>query len=248
MGFKNRKRFSRILSLALCVSLLSGCSAPQPSATTEIIPAAPSYEEQIKLLVERVEEWNQDDGVLPYYYHQYTVTDLDGNGRLEILAIDNSAPLFTNGKMFEFSEDGSTLQKCAIPCDDGQTLPKMIVDSVPAAYDPVDGTYYYLFLTDCNSLSVRYGQTVSSLHLNHGVLSNEILGRFSLLELDGVTNEQYSRDGLLTTPAEYQAIIPDFQAKYQAFTANFEWFQVEGSTDVETLTKSWEIFHSSRDM
>ena len=247
----NKKCFAGLGAVILGASLLCGCSSPAPqqdsqiSTTVETTLTAPSYEAQIRLLVDRVEEWNQDDGVLPYYYHQYTVTDLDRNGRLEILAIDNSAPLFTYGKMYEISEDGSALLECAIPCDDGQTLPKMIVDSVPAAYDPMNGTYYYLFLTDCNSLSIGYGEIISSLHLNHGVLSNEILGRSFVREQDGMTNEQFSRDGLLTTPEEYEAIIPEFQAKHQAFTANFEWFQVEDGTDVETLTRSFETFHSS---
>ena len=103
----SKKHLAGLVAVIFGASLLCGCYSPAPqqdsqiSTTVEPTPAAPDYEAQIKLLAERSEEWNQDDGVLPYYYHQYTVTDLDWNGRLEILAMSTQGTgIFTYGTIY----------------------------------------------------------------------------------------------------------------------------------------------------
>ena len=248
----NKKRFAGLGAVILGASMLCGCSSPAPqqdsqiSTTVETTLTAPSYEAQIRLLVEQLEEWNQDDGVLPYYYHQYTVTDLDWNGRLEILAMSSwGTGAFTYGNIFEVSADGTSLLKCSLPFGDGE-LPEMICDFVPAAFDPADGTFYYLFRDDLKNGYAEYYQSIQAIRLKNGVISSNTLGRMSLVATDGIPHEEYYKDDQPITPEEYEAIIPAFQAELEGLTANLKWFTLENSIDEATLAESWEIFRSSR--
>ena len=258
----------------LCVVtiLLSGCTLPgitvepQPAATME---AAPDYSSQIQLIAQQQPQWDQTvlDGVLPSYYFHYAVTDLDWNGRLEILAMSTQGTgIFTYGTFYQVSQDLTQLEPCAIVGDDGYSLPELIMDFVPAGYDPESGTYYYVFKDDFRVGAAEYGQVMMPLSLKDGVVTFQTLGRMHTQVTDGVTREEYHRaqspfvapqEGLPSeaflryyepiTPAEYEEIIPAFLSTLQGFTANFEWFQVEGTVDTAALTQSWEVFRSSLD-
>lgn len=267
----SKKHLAGLVAVIFGASLLCGCSSPAPqqdsqiSTTVEPTPAAPDYEAQIKLLAERSEEWNQDDGVLPYYYHQYTVTDLDWNGRLEILAMSTQGTgIFTYGTIYQVCQDLTGLELCTYLGDDGCSLPEMIMDFVPAGYNPDSGTYHYVFKDDFRAGAAEYGQVIMPLYLKDGVATFQILGRMHAQVTDGVTQEEYYRakapfvaqkGDVLTkdflrnyqpiTPEAYENLIPEYLTTLQDFTANFEWFQVEGSVDTATLTKSWEVFRSS---
>lgn len=247
----SKKFFAGLGAVILGVSLLSGCSSrppqpeTQPAATAETTLAAPSYEEQIKLLTHTQSQWQQqqEPGVI---YH-YTVTDLDWNGRLEILAMSSwGTGIFTYGDIFEVNEDGTSLMECSLPFGDGE-LPEMICDFVPAAFDPADGTYYYLFRDDLKNGYAEHYQSIQAIHLKNGVISSNTLGRMSLVAADGVPHEEYYKVDQPITPEEYEAIIPAFQADLEGFTAKLGWFTLENSVDEATLTKSWETFQSSRD-
>lgn len=245
----SKKFFAGLGAVILGASLLSGCSSrpPQPenhpAATVETTLAAPSYEEQIKLLTHTQSQWQQEE---PGVIYHYTVTDLDWNGRLEILAMSSwGTGIFTYGDIFEVNEDGTSLLECSLPFGDGE-LPEMICDFVPAAFDPADGTYYYLFRDDLKNGYAEHYQSIQAVYLKNGVISSNTLGRMSLVAADGVPHEECYKDDQPITPEEYEAIIPAFQADLEGFTAKLGWFTLENSVDEATLTKSWETFRSSR--
>ena len=60
-----------------------------------------------------------------------------------------------------------------------------------------------------------------------------------------VLTKDFLRNYQPITPEAYENLISEYLTTLQDFTANFEWFQVEGSVDTATLTKSWEVFRSS---
>lgn len=211
------------------------------------VPSEPTAQEQIQLLMNQVDRWRQTDepGFSPYYY---AVTDLDWNGRLEIIAASTQGTgIFTDGTMYEVSEDFTSIQACSMPCGDGETLPELIMNFVPAAFDPADGAYYYVFKDDYRNGAAEYGQTIVPLCLRGGAVTYETLAWMHLQAVDGITQEEYHTPEKEITPAEYETVISDFQARLEGFTANFEWFTFSGEVDEAVLTKSWEIFQSSRD-
>ena len=256
----------------LCVVtiLLSGCTLPGTTVETQYaatVEAAPDYSSQIQLIAQQQPQWDQTvlDGVLPSYYFHYAVTDLDWNGRLEILAMSTQGTgIFTYGTIHQVCQDLTGLELCTYLGDDGCSLPEMIMDLVPAGYNPDSGTYHYVFKDDFRAGAAEYGQVIMPLYLKDGVATFQTLGRMHAQVTDGVTQEEYYRakapfvaqkgdvrtkDFIRNyqpiTPEAYENLIPEYLTTLQDFTANFEWFQVEGSVDTATLTKSWEVFRSS---
>lgn len=249
---------SRIIAaafFALLVSLLlSACSLSdlfQPLDKTGMEnpdPSEPTSQEQIRLLMNQADRWKQADepGITPYYY---AVTDLDWNGRLEIIAASTQGTgIFTYGAIYEISEDFTSVQACDMPFGEGESLPELIMNFVPAAFDPATGTYYYVFKDDYRNGAAEYGQTIMPLSLRNGAVTIETLAWMHLQAADGTTQEEYRTSEGEITPAAYEAAITGFQAQREGFTANFEWFTFSAQVDEAVLTKSWEFFRSSRDM
>lgn len=246
MRFKMQKQFAEILCLALCICLLSGCSSPAPqrSATVESTAAAADYRAQIRLLANSQSQWQQEEAQGSVYH--YAVTDLDRNGRLEILAMSTQGTgVYTYGNIFEVSEDGSSLLECSLPFEAGD-LPEMIMDVVPAAFDSADGTYYYLFRDTHKNGAAEYYESIQAISLKDGAVSTKTLGRMSLVAVDGVAKEEYYCGDQSITQAEYEAIIPEFQSGLEGFTADLGWLTLEAGMDEAALTKSWEAFEASR--
>ena len=172
--------------------------------------------------------------------------------------------IFTYGTIYQVCQDLTGLELCTYLGDDGCSLPEMIMDYVPAGYNPDSGTYHYVFKDDFRAGAAEYGQVIMPLYLKDGVATFQTLGRMHAQVTDGVTQEEYYRakapfvaqkgdvltkdflrNYLPITPEAYENLIPEYLTTLQDFTANFEWFQVEGSVDTATLTKSWEVFRSS---
>lgn len=249
-----KSRFISCLVLVLLVSLLlSACSLSdmlQPldgPGMENTAPSEPTAQEQIRLLINQAERWKQvDESGSSLFY--YAVTDLDWNGRLEIIAASTQGTgIFTYGTMYEVSEDYTSVQACVMPCGEGEALPEIIMNFVPAAFDPATGTYYYIFKDDYRNGAAEYGQAIMPLSLHNGAVTCETLAWMHLHAADGITQEEYHTPEKEITPAEYEAVISDFQARLEGFTANFEWFTISREVDEAVLTKSWEIFQSSRD-
>ncbi len=245
----NKKFYAALGAVSLCACLLSGCALPgkvtetqppvtaQPAVTEET--ASIDFEAQIKLLADSQSQWQQpEDMGEPYYY---AVTDLDRNGRLEILAMSTQGTgVFTYGKIYEVNDSGSALAECSLPLEEGEALPELIMTSVPAAN--AQGTYYYLFHDDVKNGAAEYHQLIQAVSLKDGAISIETLGQSDMIAVDGEPSWTYSQNGQSITQEEYDAIIPAFQAERQGFTANFEWFTLENGMDEATLSKSWEAF------
>ena len=245
----NKKCLAGMGAVILGVSLLCGCSCSEPQQGSQIINTVentlttPDYQEQLKLLDDTQSRWQQEEPGIVYHY---AVTDLDWNGRLEILAMSiQGTGIFTYGKIFEVNEDGTSLLECSLPFAYG-ALPEMICDFVPAAFDPADGTYYYLFRDDLKNGYAEHYQSIQALHLKNGAIYSNSLGRMSIVATDGVVKEEYFKSDQLITSEEYEAIIPSFQAELEGFTANMGWFTPEDSIDEAALAKSWEYFRTSR--
>ena len=146
---KIKKLFCILFATAL---LLAGCSSPAPQAVTEpetvTEPDPADPQEQIKLLANSVDIWRVPND-LEYEPYYYTVTDLDHNGRLEIIgASTQGTGIYTYGVVYEVGADFSSVQECMTPCKENSDLPELIMNSAPAAYDEAAHSYDYLFTND----------------------------------------------------------------------------------------------------
>ncbi|MBQ1580144.1 MAG: hypothetical protein IIZ86_03335, partial [Firmicutes bacterium] len=79
-----KKYLSILLCLALCASM-AACSSSQPAEEPEEPAVSAEPEDQVKLIAENKDLWLVTD-VNEADLYQYAVTDLDENGRLELIA------------------------------------------------------------------------------------------------------------------------------------------------------------------
>lgn len=234
--------------------LLTGCSSPapqratEPETVTEPDPADP--QEQIKLLMKNVDTWRVPND-LEYEPYYYTVTDLDHNGRLEIIgASTQGTGIYTYGVVYEVGADFSSVQECMTPCKENSDLPELIMNSAPAAYDEAAHVYDYLFTNDTRNGAAEHYQSIVAVRLTDGMLTCTVLANSYDHYIDsGLEQHEYavpSGDSFLpSSKEEYDSIISNYQSARQPFTAKFEWFNFEKTVNEEVLLSSWNVFQSS---
>ncbi|MBQ6509937.1 MAG: hypothetical protein IJI07_10730 [Flexilinea sp.] len=125
------EKFLMILILCLVISL--------PAA----VVAAPGYYEQLDLIAENADLWKQE---MEYGLWGYTVTDLDQNGRLEIISASlQGTGMYTIIQIFEVDPEGTALSEVMQDRPEYESAPDIMLDTAPAFYDPETEVYYYIF-------------------------------------------------------------------------------------------------------
>ena len=151
------KKFIGFLLIAAMIAALTACggapapvdSTPQPTEASYPDSAAAqaqlSSEEQKQVLEDNREFWAFTEPYdSPWFY---TFTDLDRNGRLEVIAATTQGTgIFTYANFWEVLPDGSGIDNCYhknAEIEGPDDWPEIIQDSLPCYYDALAGCYYY---------------------------------------------------------------------------------------------------------
>ena len=174
-----------IASLLVLVLLLScGLSAFAADAGTE----GKDLSTQLKYIATSFNTLKQPESGNPWYY---AVTDLDHNGRLELLAYSQQNAISGIAKGWEISPDGSGLAELKIP----QGLPNLMTDSAETVYDKTANTWYYIVHEYVRESDTVEYDVLNGFTLRGGTLEN---GTFAQRELrrenNQVTVTCYDRD------------------------------------------------------
>ena len=199
-------------ALLLCVLLLCACSAkpaervpaatpaPVPTPTTDIYASTPTPaptpaptptpmpEAEQRALIERSRSvWEPD---LEYETWFSAVTDLDANGRLEILLASlQGTGLYTWVDVWEVNENYSGLTLCEDNTGEGEAWPDIIKDTLTYYRDPATGRQTYVCL-DYMREGMRDGAAHYWTGLDSFCLENDRIDVKTLATKDEVYNEQ----------------------------------------------------------
>jgi len=151
-----RKTILCILLVAALLASLAACgqNAPQPASET-VAPAtegpeataaptaSPEPEDpQMAALFQMLSAIRQEGT----HEWRYAVTDLDHNGRPELIAASqHQADRSTTLSVWELSESMDALTECAIPLQEGESFPDILAENADTFHDPVTDTWSYLF-------------------------------------------------------------------------------------------------------
>ena len=188
-----------IPALLLCCALLSACgsktTAPLPTPTpipTDIYASTPTPaptpvpmpEADQRALIERSRSvWEPD---LEYETWFSAVTDLDHNGRLEILLASlQGSGLYTWVNVWEVNENYSGLTLCEDNTGEGEAWPDIIKDTLTAYHDPATGRYTYYCEDYMRDGAAHYWTGLDSFCLENGRIDVK-----TLASKDEVYNEQ----------------------------------------------------------
>lgn len=240
------------LALMLC---LSGCAAGK-SAENETVPqmtaheaatqqtqaAAPSsqpksgYEDQLALFADCRGMWIRSD---PKVYYYYAVTDLDQNGRLELIATACMGEDQTSvTEVWEINEAGTDLT-CAAWGGDYASTADLIVNSAKGFCDTASDTYTYIFSDTMEGLGVeKRGCVLKDGTVTETLLCSQRAGKY------------YNAKGEEITREEYDQMEDAIYAGQGPLTAEFLW-QAPFHDEIEVLSRedwyhmledSWQAF------
>ena len=152
------KKLISFLLLSAMIAALTACGgAPSPAVSPSPQQTEAAYADsaaaQMQLPFEEQKQIFEDNRELwaftepydsPWFY---TFTDLDRNGRLEVIAATTQGTgIFTYGNFWEVLPDGSGIDNCYhkdVEIEGPDDWPEVIQDSLPCYYDAASGCCYY---------------------------------------------------------------------------------------------------------
>lgn len=228
-----------VLTLAL---LLTGCAkAPEVHSI--------SSDEQIAVLAEKLSTLENEIDWLSYEPStQFAVTDLDGNGLLELVVSSmQGTGLYTYSHYYEVNEDGSGVTEWRQSGDETESEPDIGVCDVTVRTG-ADGVRHYQFED-----YIRNGYAENWLGLYDVVYSGGAVQLTLLAGRNAVIREGtdefdmtfYDADGNEITEAEFDAIA---DTMLDGMTAHIGWAgyeEVKGLPQeelIQPLANSWAMF------
>lgn len=129
--------------------------------------AAPGYPEQLELIAENADLWKQE---MEYGQWGYTVTDLDLNGRLEIISASlQGTGMYTYVQIFEVDPDGTALIEIPQDRPDYESAPDIMLETASAFYDPESNLYYYIFTDFIRNGYAENYENKRAVYLEEGI-------------------------------------------------------------------------------
>jgi len=235
-----RKESIRTLAFLLCCVLLCGCGAgqkAQPTPAATVIPTAtpaptasvPMTEAEQRAFIERSRDvWLPQD--LQYETWYYAITDLDHNGRLEVItASTQGSGVYTWVKVWEMNESCTALQQCPDNLQEGDAWPEIIKESLTSYRDPVSGRWSYVCENLARDGAAHYYTAQQSFSLDRGQLELKVLASMEEMYTDenNSTRKYFDADGFSSTEQDYNSAVQRaFQGQEQG-SVSLSWTQLE---------------------
>lgn len=222
-----------------------------------------SVENQLRTIAEYAKKWRKmEDKDDPFESMHYAVTDLDRNGRLEIIASSGSqgSGRFTYTDYFQVDQTGDGIKGLKNSSWAGSD----IVENISTAYFDPDTEEYHYITSDFASagLAMGYYTAVTSLTLRKNRIVDEPLGYKDVVVKNGKEKTKYfytyseekktdhsEKRKLSASEFSSEGISGKAYAKCGKLSVNISWFSFERSLDEMTeeqmiyyLKRSYEAF------
>lgn len=235
-----KKTISVVLALLLLASV-SVMSFAEPVVKKVQTAEKSDIDKQIDMIYANLSELSQDtiNGLW-----NYTVTDLDHNGSLELIAAICKSPDYrTYAKVYEVSEGRDAFIDCDMSVAEGEPFVDILQDSADTYYDRTTDTWHYLFSEDfTRSLSEHYS-TKCSVSLKSGYVKPVAYATEHIEIENGFTVVSFQDpDGRELTPEEFNAAGDVAFQSFEKSGTNFGWFTMKDATTASVLTDSYKVF------
>ena len=159
-----------------------------PEEKPQDLTQLPDFDEQIDLIVQKRSDWMLEEE--SWDNPSYAVTDLDGNGRLEIMYEQlQGTGRFTDMAIYEVSEDKKSLVSGYGSEDSyGGDAPDVGDDNVVTMIEQ-DGTVHYLFKDGTKNGIAEFYETTCDVTFSDGRWHEKDLGYYSAIYENYYTDE-----------------------------------------------------------
>ncbi|MBR6352851.1 MAG: hypothetical protein IKS25_01900, partial [Oscillospiraceae bacterium] len=243
------KTIRKTLCLLLCAALLlslCGCAgkekqeetaaAPQEAERAQSAGAAPSFDQQRRILEAARSLWEFSE---PYYESPwfYTFTDLDHNGRLEVIAATTQGTgIFTYALFWELAENFSELREVwheSEEIEGPEDWPEIIMSELTGYHDEASERWYYVCENTTRSGMAHHYYSWNALCLKDGAAEWELLASKSVdWDENGAEHvECLDAQGNPITEQEYASAAATRFEGYDRSEIALEWTQVDIPSD-----------------
>ena len=263
---KNKKL--KWILLSLCM-VLSGCNLDtEPAAqekeeikveieteartetereTEAVIVPGSTETEQLVLLAENKDLWAIDPDYISEVC-QYAVTDLDHNGRLEIIVSDfGGTGQYTFSRFFEVNRTFDGVEECSTDFAEGDSQPDLMYMNWKTFRDE-NGKDHYVLYDQLKISATEYYESIRDLVLEDGKISAGLIAnKMTVYSPEGESAECQDEDGNVISVQEYEDAAEVYFAGYQQDVAILGWQDMrELDADREMmmlqLQESWMVW------
>ena len=225
-NFKNKPislaKFIATLVLVACVVLCLAVSA-FADGSFQIDTA------QRNFIMNQIDVWAPTDS---YAGWQYTITDLDHNGRAEVICAGvQGSGLYTYYNVYEVSADGSYLIRGGDDLPEGYSFPDIMCSQADCFYNPSTGLYSYIFDDVIRNGYAETYMSKSAVSYADGLFRVTAISNGCITaDADGNVTETYTYNGRSISESEYE-LTPDLCfTGMQKSTVTFDWYPVSERT------------------
>jgi len=212
-----------------------------------------SIEAQVQVIASNIDLWAGPEDYADVYF--YAVTDLDGNGRLEIIASNmGGTGVYTYSSFYEVNEDFNGLTTWEYMTQEGDSQADIAADFADGFYDSQKRVMYYIFEDFSKSGAAEYYENKRALYVEDGQVKEIILAYRTTIYTDPETEPEITctdKDGNEISEEEYEAIADkvfaglDKKKVYFGWCEFFEPDELTNMSDEERvgiLAESYEKF------
>ena len=247
-----KKILAMTLAFVMLLSLgMSAYAAPTTSAG--------NLNNQLSLIYQNFSTLKQDDSPTVWFY---TVTDLDHNGRLELMAaaIDNPLSGEARFKMWEVNQEGTALEVTSHENTGKDDLfVNLVTDSADTIYDAETRAWYYIFpvyadlsydYTDENNAPNRANSSWNEVcginkhgsHIDCGTLAI----KNTVIRDNQVEITILDKDKNPITEDQYLNVVNTTFAGKQRSNTSFDWFRASEAASLDRFINSYSVFEGSK--
>ena len=204
----------------------------EQSVGTEV--NAETYPAQWKLIAQQKDVWHT---YMDYAndLQQYTIADLDRNGRLEVIVSNmGGTGSYSYTRFFEVNESFDGLVECTTDFVEGDSQPDFLISNEPGqVFRDAEGILHYI-MRDFLRVGTEYYNTMYGVVLKEGHISHQTLAQmYESYSTGSSAVEYYNAKGEKITEAEYLSAAETFFDGMSALTYTFDWRNLEEIEDAD---------------
>ena len=196
-----------------------------------------NIEKQIELLADSLELWagTMNSEGIDYFF---TVTDMDRNGRLELIVSScQGTGLYTYSDYFEVNDTFDGLTAVEGNRMEGHSEADIIVDSAPVYYDAQNKVYYYIY-DDIIRNGKEYYENKRAVSLENGkIVQNDLAYKTTVFENEKQMTDCTDREGKNITADQYDGIADTVYGSLEKQKAVFSWNRAESMGELQQMGK-----------
>ena len=203
------------------------------------------YDEQIDIIAQNIELWTESKDYADDLI-QFAITDLDKNGRLEVVFTQmGGSGRFSYNSFFEIDEKLSTLKKCSFKGENDYSEADLsLSDEVDVYYDNKTEKFFYIVTDELKISPNEYFEGIYAISLKDGEIEEDYIASKNIFYDYENDNEEvitYSdKFQNFITKDEYDSVANNFYNGLEKSTLKLNWKDV---SEIENITDENSIIN-----